>query len=208
MKLAAAHKLKFNDLLSHAMIFYTTGEAMKTVVPSHVPYAELAGIWKGRMGVFKPALDEVWKPYLDGKGTLDEALLALLKRRRHLDAQDHDRSEHEHGGEQQQAAGKAAGRILTQPTTNGPTKPPILPIEFTSAMPPAAAVPRSNAVGQRPIRSQRAPDAEGGDRKRRQRDIAGGRGRQHGQHETGGADQHGTGDMPAPLAGAIGMRCR
>jgi hypothetical protein len=79
-RVAAAHKLKFNDLLSHAMIFYTTGEAMKTVVPSHVPYAELAGIWKGRMGAFKPALDEVWKPYLDGRGTLDEALVELLKR--------------------------------------------------------------------------------------------------------------------------------
>jgi len=78
-KLAAANNLKFNDLLSHAMIFYTTGEAMKTVVPSHVPYAELAGIWKGRMGAFKPALDAQWKPYLDGKSSLDEALLGLLK---------------------------------------------------------------------------------------------------------------------------------
>jgi hypothetical protein len=78
-KIARANKLKFNDLLSHAMIFYTTGEAMKTVVPSHVPYAEIAGIWKGRMGVFKPALDAHWKPYLDGKTTLDEALLGLQK---------------------------------------------------------------------------------------------------------------------------------
>lgn len=79
LKIARANKLKFNDLLSHAMIFYTTGEAMKTVVPSHVPYAELAGIWKGRMGAFKPALDEHWKPYLDGKTSLDEALLGLLR---------------------------------------------------------------------------------------------------------------------------------
>ena len=78
-KIAAAHKLKFNDLLSHAMIFYTTGEAMKTVVPSHVPYAEIAGIWKGRMGAFKPALDAHWKPYLEGKTTLDEALLGLQR---------------------------------------------------------------------------------------------------------------------------------
>ena len=79
-KLAAANSLEFNDLLSHAMIFYTTGEAMKTLVPSHLPYAELAGIWKGRMGVFKPALDAHWKPYLDGRTTsLDEALLGLLK---------------------------------------------------------------------------------------------------------------------------------
>jgi hypothetical protein len=78
-KIAAANKLKFNDLLSHAMIFYTTGEAMKTVVPSHVPYAEIAGIWKGRMGAFKPALDAHWNPYLEGNTTLDEALLALQR---------------------------------------------------------------------------------------------------------------------------------
>jgi hypothetical protein len=78
-RIAQANGLKFNDLLSHAMIFYTTGEAMKAVVPGHVPYAELAGIWKGRMGVFKPSLDEHWKPYLEGKSSLDAALLALLK---------------------------------------------------------------------------------------------------------------------------------
>jgi hypothetical protein len=79
LKIARANKLKFNDLLSHAMIFYTTGEAMKAVVPTHVPYAETAGIWKGRMGFFKPALDAHWKPYLEGKLTLDEALLALQR---------------------------------------------------------------------------------------------------------------------------------
>jgi hypothetical protein len=79
MQLAKTHGLKFNDLLSHAMIFYTTGEAVRSVVPGHTPYAELAGIWKGRMGSFKPALDAHWKPYLDGKETLDAALLGLLK---------------------------------------------------------------------------------------------------------------------------------
>ena len=79
MTIAKANNLKFDDLLSHAMIFYTTGEAVKSVVPGHVSYAEMAGIWKGRMGAFKPALDAHWKPYLAGKGTLDEALLAVLK---------------------------------------------------------------------------------------------------------------------------------
>jgi hypothetical protein len=79
MQLAKANNLKFDDLLSHAMIFYTTGEAVKSVVPGHTPYAELAGIWRGRMGAFKTALDAHWKPYLDGKSTLDAALLGLLK---------------------------------------------------------------------------------------------------------------------------------
>lgn len=79
LQLAKTNNLEFNDLLSHAMIFYTTGEAVRRVVPGHTPYAELAGIWKGSMGAFKPALDAHWKPYLDGKGTLDAALLGLLK---------------------------------------------------------------------------------------------------------------------------------
>lgn len=33
LKVAKANNVKFNDLLSHAMIFYTTGEAKKTLVP-------------------------------------------------------------------------------------------------------------------------------------------------------------------------------
>ena len=79
LRLSKTHGLKFNELLSHAMIFYTTGEAVRSVVPDHTPYAELAGIWKGRMGVFKPALDAHWKPYLDGRSSLDDAIVALLK---------------------------------------------------------------------------------------------------------------------------------
>jgi hypothetical protein len=79
MRIAKENNLKFDDLLSHAMIFYTTGEAMRSIMPSHVPYAEIAGIWKGRMGAFKPALDAQWKLYLEGKVTLDEALLGMLK---------------------------------------------------------------------------------------------------------------------------------
>jgi hypothetical protein len=79
-KVAAANNIqKINDLLTHAIIFYTTGEAMRSVAPAHVSYAEIAGIWKGRMGFFKPALDAHWKPYLDGTTTLDEALVGLLK---------------------------------------------------------------------------------------------------------------------------------
>ena len=79
-KLAAAHNIqKVDAALSHAMIFYTAGEAVRSVVPEHTPYADGAGIWKGRFGAFKAALDAHWKPYLDGKGTLDEALLALVR---------------------------------------------------------------------------------------------------------------------------------
>jgi hypothetical protein len=69
------------ELLSHAMIFYTAGEATRAIAPAHVPYAETNGLWRQRgLGAFKPALDEVWKPYLSGKGTRDEAFRALVAR--------------------------------------------------------------------------------------------------------------------------------
>lgn len=68
------------DPITHALIWYTAAEAVKSVVPNHVGYAETGGMWqqKGLAG-FKAGLDAHWKPYLDGKGTLDEALLGLLK---------------------------------------------------------------------------------------------------------------------------------
>jgi hypothetical protein len=64
--------------VSHAMVFYTAGEAIRRVIPGHQPAADTFGIWRSQMGRFKPALDAAWKPYLDGKGTLDEALIGVV----------------------------------------------------------------------------------------------------------------------------------
>jgi hypothetical protein len=66
--------------LSHAMIFFTAGEAVRRVAPEHVPYADAYGIWQRGLRPFKEPLQEVWKPYLDGLGTRDEALAALVAR--------------------------------------------------------------------------------------------------------------------------------
>lgn len=66
--------------ITHALIWYTAAEAVKSAIPNHVGYAEAGGMWKQKgLGGFKAGLDAHWKPYLDGKGTLDEALLGLLK---------------------------------------------------------------------------------------------------------------------------------
>lgn len=65
--------------LSHAMIFYTAGEAVRRAVPGYVPYAEVNGMWGRRMGAFKPALDEAWLPWLDGTGTREAALVGILE---------------------------------------------------------------------------------------------------------------------------------
>ncbi len=73
--------------LPHAMIFFTTGEAIRRVEPAYVPYAETRGIWSLQLsGARRPAerlkgpLEDTWRPYLNGRGTRDEALAALLAR--------------------------------------------------------------------------------------------------------------------------------
>jgi len=43
-----------------------------------VPYAEKFGVWQRGWEAFKVALDEKWKPYLDGHGTRDEAFSAVI----------------------------------------------------------------------------------------------------------------------------------
>ena len=64
--------------LSHTMIFYTAGYAVRRSIPEHVPYADAFGLWSRGWTSFRDALQETWKPYLDGRGTRDEALAALV----------------------------------------------------------------------------------------------------------------------------------
>jgi hypothetical protein len=64
--------------LSHALIFYTAGEAVRREVPGYTPYADAFGVWARGATTFKAALEETWRPYLDGRGTRDEALAALV----------------------------------------------------------------------------------------------------------------------------------
>jgi hypothetical protein len=76
---ARRQRLTLPDSLSHAMIFFTAGEAVRSVEPSHVPYAESEGVWSRGMGSLKPAMEATWKPYLAGQGTREEAIAALVK---------------------------------------------------------------------------------------------------------------------------------
>jgi len=67
--------------LSHAIVFFTAGEAVRRVAPpGYVPLADATGAWSRGMSGFKEALEETWRPYLNGRGTRDEALAALIQR--------------------------------------------------------------------------------------------------------------------------------
>jgi hypothetical protein len=55
------------------------------VDPTHVSYVDRFGIWKGRLSGsplaaerLQEPIQQFWKPYLDGRGTRDEALAGLV----------------------------------------------------------------------------------------------------------------------------------
>jgi hypothetical protein len=84
---AAAPDASIPRDLSHALIFYTSGEAVRHVQPTHVPLADAFDIWPLPLSGstlptarLKPLLVEIWQPWLDGRGTRDEALAALVQR--------------------------------------------------------------------------------------------------------------------------------
>ena len=65
--------------LSHALIFFTAGEAVRRLAPAgYVKYADANGVWDRGFQRFNAPLEQVWKPYLDGKGTRDQAIAALV----------------------------------------------------------------------------------------------------------------------------------
>ena len=66
--------------LSHAIIFYTTGEIVAELVPGHVPYAIKNGIWRrGQYPALKQLLDRYWQPYIRGTGTFEQAAAKLVE---------------------------------------------------------------------------------------------------------------------------------
>jgi hypothetical protein len=66
--------------LSHALIFFTAGEAVKQIFPDHIPYGIKAGVWQRGMSSFQTVVEEVWGPYLKGQGTREDAFAELVKR--------------------------------------------------------------------------------------------------------------------------------
>lgn len=77
---AAAKRVAVDASLTHAMIFYTAGEAARRAIPGHVPYAEKTGVWARGLEPLRGALEAAWRPWLDGKVTSEQAITDLVVR--------------------------------------------------------------------------------------------------------------------------------
>ncbi|HEX8172693.1 MAG TPA: hypothetical protein VF824_19305 [Thermoanaerobaculia bacterium] len=68
--------------LSHAILFYTVGDATRRALAargtSYTPYAYATGVHKRAWPELLPLLEEHWQAYLDGKLTRDDALAKIL----------------------------------------------------------------------------------------------------------------------------------
>jgi hypothetical protein len=65
--------------LSHALIFLTAGEAIQRLFPEYIPSADKYGVWERGLTEQRDAIKKIWKPYLVGRGTRDEAFAELIK---------------------------------------------------------------------------------------------------------------------------------
>jgi hypothetical protein len=71
--------------LSHALIFFTVGYVLQRLHSDHEPMIDAANLWRGTLsggrvpvGRLRSALQETWKPYIDGRGTRDDAFAAMV----------------------------------------------------------------------------------------------------------------------------------
>jgi hypothetical protein len=71
--------------LSHVLIFFTAGEAVRRLHPEHVPMVDALKIWqlplsgaRSAAQRLRPAILQIWKPYLDGRGSRDVTVAALV----------------------------------------------------------------------------------------------------------------------------------
>jgi len=74
--------------LWHLVLFYTTGEAVRRILDERGPAGYTPMLYeifaRGSWAEFRDPLESAWRPYVDGRSTLDEAaraLIAALERR-------------------------------------------------------------------------------------------------------------------------------
>jgi hypothetical protein len=77
---ATAQGKRVPSELGHVLIFYTAGEVTRQRIPGHVPYAEWVGLWSrvARWNSMLPMVRAHWQPYLEGRGSFDDAINGLI----------------------------------------------------------------------------------------------------------------------------------
>ena len=74
----AAGKILSRDV-SHTILFYTVGDAVRRLIPTHIPYPDHYGVWERGWTHYHELLKLYWQPYLDGRITMDQALQRLVR---------------------------------------------------------------------------------------------------------------------------------
>jgi hypothetical protein len=67
--------------LSHLVLFFTAGQDVKAVYPTHQPYAQVFKLWDQNATArgYRATLAREWEPYLEGRRTFGEAISAIVR---------------------------------------------------------------------------------------------------------------------------------
>lgn len=81
-KLAASGKAPDTGLW-HAVHFYTVGETVRLAYQrraiAYQTYADSTGVYQRGFGAFLPAIDANWRPWMQGQGSFDGAVSAMVE---------------------------------------------------------------------------------------------------------------------------------
>jgi hypothetical protein len=80
---ALGERLRDHGVLWHVIQFFITGEVVRGVLKArgieYSPYLYSSGLFDRAWARYRPAVEENWRPYVDGKITVDAAIDATLK---------------------------------------------------------------------------------------------------------------------------------
>jgi hypothetical protein len=77
---AAARSVTPLRELSHLVLFYTAGEVVHDILPTHIPYADRFGVWSQNRTALnlRATVASAWQPYLRGEIPFDVAVDRLV----------------------------------------------------------------------------------------------------------------------------------
>ena len=80
---ALGERLRDHSVLWHVVQFYITGQVVRDVLAAkgidYEPYLYSTGLFDRAWGRYRAAVEQHWRPYVDGQITLDEAIARTVK---------------------------------------------------------------------------------------------------------------------------------
>jgi hypothetical protein len=80
---ALGNRAREHGVLWHVIQFYVTGQVVRDVLAArgvdYTPYMDATGLFDRAWGKYRPVVEANWRPYVEGKRSMDEAIAQTVK---------------------------------------------------------------------------------------------------------------------------------